>query len=104
MKSIFDMEKNHTLKLAESSELGWEMALSHNFDLILMDINLPGISGRELAEKLRETEQYKNKPIIAVSACVMKSDTESTRGVFDAYISKPFQVAELLSVVEEQLK
>jgi len=102
MESFFNQQP-FQLEMVETGELGWETAMAHNFDLILMDINLPGIGGRELARQLRETERYKNKPIFAVTAAAMKHDIESAKGLFDYYLTKPLDLSELAQVLKKYL-
>lgn len=83
--------------------LGLEIVRENNPDLILLDINLPGMDGFEVLQKLRE-EQGDAIPVIAVSANAMKSDIE--RGLdagFDAYVTKPIQIAELMNKVNQLL-
>lgn len=58
MKAIFD-RKPHNLTIAETGELGLQSALEHNLDLTLMDIHLPRIDSKEVAQKLRKHEYYK---------------------------------------------
>jgi CheY-like chemotaxis protein len=103
MKSLFDRFNNCTLQMADTAELGWDAALETDFDLVLMDINLPGIDGKELTRKLRETDTYQSKPIIAVSAAAMNHDIESTKDLFDEYVTKPVQIPELLSAMKKHL-
>lgn len=100
MESIFTKLKDYQLTMVESGELGWDAALENEFDCILMDINLPGIDGKELTQKLRETHQYKNKPIIAVSAAAMTHNVESAENLFDNYLTKPIDIAELIQTLK----
>jgi len=102
MKSVFS-RLPHTLEMVETGELGLEMALKHDFDLILMDINLPGIDGKEVTRQLREAESYRNKPIIAVSAAAMNHDIQSAEGLFDDYITKPLDIAGLINILDKYL-
>jgi len=99
MQSIIARQKNYALTMVETGELGWDICMEQDFDLILMDINLPGMDGKELTAKLREIDKYKNKPIIAVSAAAMKHDIEDKSDLFDDYITKPIQIPELLKVL-----
>ena len=74
-------------------------------DLILMDINLPGMDGIEAMNALRAFETTKEIPVIAVSAAVMKDDYE--RGMaagFKAYLTKPFEVAKLVEAITIELQ
>jgi len=103
MQSFFNRQP-HTLEMEESAELGLDNALRHDYDLILMDINLPGMDGKNLAQKLRETVDYKNKPIVAVTAAAMKHDIDSAQGLFDNYVTKPLEFPELQSILNKHLK
>jgi two-component system, cell cycle response regulator DivK len=78
-----------------------EFAHRHKPDVILMDIQLPDISGMEAARQLKEDELTRMIPIIAVTAFAMSGDEKKILASgCDAYISKPFSVAELLKLVE----
>lgn len=71
-----------------------EMAREHHPDLILMDIQLPEVSGLEVTRWIKDDEDLKSIPIIAVTAFAMKGDEERIRaGGCEAYISKPITVA-----------
>jgi two-component system cell cycle response regulator DivK len=80
------------------------LARQHRPDLILMDIQLPEISGLEVAKWLKDDEELAHIPIIAVTAFAMKGDEERIRqGGCEAYISKPISVAHFLEVVRGRL-
>jgi CheY-like chemotaxis protein len=67
-----------------------------------MDINLPGMSGYDAAERLREWPETKDIPVIALTAAAMAGDRKRAQDVgFHRYLTKPVRVAELLSVLEE---
>jgi len=102
MESVFD-GLPHSLDMAETGELGLNTALKYDFDLILMDIHLPGIDGKEVAQQLRETERYRSRPIIAVTAAAMQHDMQMAEGLFDEYITKPLDIAELINVLNKYL-
>jgi len=102
MRSIFN-KLPYKLETAETGELGWEIALKQDFDLILVDIHLPGISGGELTKKLRQTEQCAHKPIVAVTAAAMPHDIELYNHLFDDYITKPLDIAKLKSTLKKYL-
>ena len=103
MEAIFEDQQEYILQMAETAEIGLDMALKQNFDLLLFDVNLPEMNGRELTKKLREDSNYENKPIIAVSAAAMAHDIQDDEGLFDDYITKPFKVSQLLEVLEKHL-
>ncbi|BBU61804.1 response regulator [Methylosinus sp. C49] len=76
------------------------LARSHSPDLILMDIQLPEISGLEVTRWIKDDEQLRSIPIIAITAFAMKGDEEKIRqGGCEAYLSKPISVARFLETV-----
>lgn len=81
-----------------------EIARSHRPDLILMDIQLPEVSGLEVTKWLKEDDELRAIPVIAVTAFAMKGDEERIRqGGCEAYISKPISVAKFLETVRSYL-
>ncbi|WP_122466020.1 MULTISPECIES: response regulator [Brevundimonas] len=80
------------------------IARAHRPDLILMDIQLPEISGLEVTKWLKDDEDLASIPVIAVTAFAMKGDEERIReGGCEAYISKPISVMHFLAVVKKHL-
>src|SRR5207237_3768895 len=78
------------------------LAQQYKPDLILMDIQLPDISGIEATQRLKSDEQTHTIPIIAVTAFAMSGDeARILASGCDAYLSKPFNVAEFLRLVEQ---
>ncbi|MGE3831632.1 MAG: response regulator [Parvibaculaceae bacterium] len=74
-------------------------------DLILMDIQLPEVSGIEVTKWLKEDDDLRKIPVIAVTAFAMKGDEEKIReGGCEAYISKPISVMSFLKTVDSFLK
>ena len=102
-KLLTDILEYHgyiTLK-TELGDAALELAHQHRPDLILMDIELPDISGMEAARRLKEDDQTRTIPIIAVTASAMPGDkAQILLSGCDAYISKPFDMAEFLKLVE----
>ena len=85
--------------------LGLELAMEHLPDLILLDINLPGMDGYEVLEQLRSKDASKDIPVIAISANAMPKDLKKGEDAgFDGYITKPVNVKELLEKVETKLE
>ncbi|NOR68868.1 MAG: PAS domain S-box protein, partial [Methylomarinum sp.] len=103
MQSFFNHKKGYTLHFAETGELGWEMITKQDFDLILMDIHLPGINGKELTNRLKEQTALKHIPVIAVTAAAMLHDIDNNKDLFDAYITKPIQFAALNDALKKYL-
>ncbi len=93
----------HTLRTKDGIE-ALQMARQHRPDLILMDIQLPEISGLEVTKWLKEDESLRQIPVIAVTAFAMKGDEEKIReGGCEAYIAKPISVLGFLRTVERFL-
>jgi two-component system cell cycle response regulator DivK len=77
------------------------LAREHAPDLILMDIQLPEVSGLEVTKWLKEDDRLHAIPVIAVTAFAMKGDEERIRkGGCEAYISKPISVSKFLETIE----
>jgi two-component system cell cycle response regulator DivK len=76
------------------------LARQHRPSLILMDIQLPEVSGLEVTKWLKEDAELKDIPVIAVTAFAMKGDEERIRsGGCEAYVSKPISVTNFLDTV-----
>jgi two-component system cell cycle response regulator DivK len=81
-----------------------KMARQYRPDLILMDIQLPEVSGIEVTKWLKEDDDLRSIPVVAVTAFAMKGDEEKIReGGCEAYIAKPISVAHFLKTVERFL-
>ena len=80
------------------------LARKHHPDLILMDIQLPEISGLQVTQWIKEDDDLRMIPVIPVTAFAMKGDEEKIRdGGCEAYIAKPISVASFLRTVEQFL-
>lgn len=81
-----------------------DLARHHKPDLILMDIQLPEVSGLDVTKWLKEDDVLQRIPVIAVTAFAMKGDEERIRqGGCEAYISKPISVVKFLETVKSYL-
>ena len=77
-----------------------KLARQHHPDLILMDIQLPEVSGLEVTRWLKEDDELRKIPVIAVTAFAMKGDEEKIRGGgCEAYIAKPISVSNFLDTI-----
>ena len=77
-----------------------KLARQHHPDLILMDIQLPQVSGLEVTRWLKEDDDLRHIPVIAVTAFAMKGDEEKIRsGGCEAYIAKPISVTNFLDTI-----
>ena len=78
---------------AQSGEEGVAVAASSSLDLVLMDLQLPGIGGHEALQRIRADSRYREVPVVAVTAFAMKDDVERAEAAgFDGYIAKPISV------------
>jgi two-component system, cell cycle response regulator DivK len=106
MKLLQDLLEVHgyvTLQTKDGME-ALKLARLHHPDLILMDIQLPDVSGLEVTKWIKGDDDLKTIPIIAVTAFVMKGDEEQIReGGCEAYIAKPISVVNLLRTVRRLL-
>lgn len=81
-----------------------EIARENKPDLILMDIQLPEISGLDVTKNLKDDDELQDIPVIAITAFAMKGDEEKIReGGCEDYISKPISVVNFLETVNKYL-
>ncbi len=106
-EAIADLEKDYLelsgfkVEIEERGDSGLTRALSEEFDLIILDLMLPGVDGFEICKQIREE---KNIPVIMVSA--KKDDIDKIRGLglgADDYMTKPFSPSELVARVKAHM-
>lgn len=94
----------HTVLSAVDAEAGLTLAREEIPDLILMDIQLPGMDGLEATALLKRDDLTRAIPVVALTALAMKGDEERIRSAgCDGYIAKPMRTQELLTGVAAQL-
>ena len=103
--STFLLESaGHIVVAATSAEIGLTLALECRPDLILMDIQLPGMDGLQATALLKQNEVTRRIPVIALTALAMKGDEERIRAAgCDGYIAKPLAYKDFLAVVAAHL-
>ena len=80
------------------------MVRDHRPDLIVMDIQLPGVSGLDITKTIKADNQLKDTPVVAVTAFAMKGDEEKIRDAgCDAYISKPISIPIFMETITKFL-
>ena len=107
MKLVRDVlqVKGYATLEAGTAEDGLAMAAQRRPDLILMDIQLPGMSGIDALRLLRADQATASIPVIAVTASVMQQDRKHiTEAGFDAYLGKPLDLKEFLATVQRMLE
>ena len=94
----------YILLQATDGEEALQAAVRHKPDLIIMDMQLPKVSGLEVTGRLRKMAFFRRLPILAVTAYAMKGDREKAiEAGCDAYLSKPINTRELPEVVAKML-
>src|SRR5450432_4104701 len=103
--AVFLLESaGHTVLSARDAEAGLTLARGEQPNLILMDIQLPGMDGLEATALLKRDESTRAIPVIALTALAMKGDEARIRAAgCDGYIAKPMRYPEFLKTVAEQL-
>ncbi|BAI72507.1 two-component response regulator [Azospirillum sp. B510] len=106
MKLFHDLLEAHgygTLQTREGVE-AMRLAREHRPDLILMDIQLPEVSGLEVTRWIKDDPELKSIPVVAVTAFAMKGDEEKIRqGGCEDYVAKPISVVKFLETVKKFL-
>lgn len=104
MKLFHDLLEVHgyqTIQTKDGRE-ALDLTRQHNPDLVLMDIQLPEVSGLEVTKWIKDDDSLKHIPVIAVTAFAMKGDEEKIlQGGCEAYIAKPISVSHFLDTIEK---
>ena len=96
---------DHTVVKARDAEAGVALAASERPDLILMDIQLPGMDGLQATAILKADASTRDIPVIALTALAMKGDEERIRGAgCDGYIAKPLSYKDFLLTISRELE
>ncbi len=97
---VLEMRGYNILQAKDGME-GWRIAREQRPDLIIMDIQLPDVSGLEVTKWLKDDETLKSIPVIAVTAFAMDGDEERfLEGGCDDYLVKPISISNFLQTVE----
>jgi CheY-like chemotaxis protein len=101
MRDVLGDFEELDLATAPTAEMGIELALGRRPDAIIMDINLPGMSGVEALARIREEPSIAHVPVIALTAAASERDRQrGTQAGFYRYLTKPIQIEELLGALE----
>jgi two-component system cell cycle response regulator DivK len=106
MKLFSDLLEAHGYRVIQTRDglSALDLARRHKPDLVLMDIQLPEVSGIEVTKWMKEADDLKHIPVIAVTAFAMKGDEEVIRqGGCEAYISKPISVPRFIETIKSYL-
>ena len=101
VRDVLQVKGYQTLE-AGTGEDGLKVAREKKPDLILMDIQLPGMSGIEALKALRAAPETAAIPVVAITASVMQQDRQQVMSAgFDGFIDKPFNLRSLLDTVQQ---
>ena len=103
MKLFHDLLEAHGYAIVQTrnGHEAIDLARAHRPDLILMDIQLPEVSGLEVTKWIKEDDELRAIPVIAVTAFAMKGDEEKIRqGGCEAYLSKPISIDKFIETVK----
>ena len=104
MSELVDDLASVELLTAPTAEIGLPLIRAHRPAAVIMDINLPGMSGLDAVKQLREWPETRDIPIVGLSAAALVKDTARAKDAgFYRYLTKPVKVAELTAVLEELL-
>lgn len=104
LASLLLLRVDHTLLCAVDAETGLTLARADQPDLILMDIQLPGMDGLAATTLLKQDPATAAIPVIALTAMAMKEDEEKARVAgCDAYVAKPLRYQELYATIDALL-
>ena len=96
--------RGHRIVQTRSGVEAVDIARRYRPDLILMDIQLPEVSGLEVTQWLKDDDELRHIPVIAITAFAMKGDEEKIRqGGCEAYLSKPISVVKFLETVRNYI-
>lgn len=101
---VMGMRENVHLLTAHTPELGIELALGHRPDLILLDINMPGMDGYQVLKVFQTSAELRHIPVVAITANAMPRDIERGKAAgFTDYLTKPLDIGRFLQVADALL-
>ena len=104
VENLFSEFQNINLDISSTAEEGLTALESKHFDLIILDINLPGMDGYSALNKIKQDATTKDIPVVALSASASADDIKKgLKAGFNKYVTKPIVISELVSIVNEEL-
>ena len=104
VQKVLEQRRHTHMLAAHTPELGLDLARIHRPDIILLDINLPGMSGYEVREVLRGDDRLSSIPVIAITASAMPDDVKRVKAAgFDGYLAKPLDIRRFLELLDWHL-
>ena len=104
MQQVVRHYLNTEIQIAMTGQKGIELAKKNTFQLVFIDIDLPDINGIDVLKTIKQLEQYREIPIVAVSANAMKSEIDTAIAAgFSNYITKPFEFQSITHILDRFL-
>lgn len=101
IKTYFEQQKKSVeLRVATSGVAGIDMIREQVPSIILMDIELPDMNGKQVALLIKNDPAYSHIPIVAVTAVAMQDDIENAEAIFDHYLTKPINFIEFQKILD----
>ena len=105
METLIDRMAGITMVSAHTGELGLELAEVHKPDVVILDINLPGINGFQAIRRLKKSEGTRDIPVIALTANAKLSEVKrGLKAGFHRYLTKPIRIHEIMAGLESALE
>ncbi|HEX3048231.1 MAG TPA: response regulator [Bacillota bacterium] len=97
-------EHGHEVMIAANGDTGWELMLqTGKLDLLLVDLNMPGMTGSQFILKMRTETGFRDIPVILITGSIPDDRTFPPAGSYQDYISKPFDIDDVIAKVERLL-
>ena len=104
-KAVLGTIPNLDISTSITGKEGLQLIKTNDIDVIILDIQLPDMSGIDICKELRKLEKYKKTPILAVTSFAMKGDKERILDAgFNDYIPKPLQIKEFRESIKKYLE
>ena len=105
METLIDRMAGITMVSAHTGELGLELAEVHKPDVVILDINLPGINGFQAFRRLKKSEATRDIPVIALTANAKPSEVKrGLKAGFHRYLTKLIRIHEITAALESALE
>lgn len=96
--------RGYTLREAMTGEMALAIVAETPLDMVLLDVQMPGLSGLDVVRQIRAIPAHRALPVIAITAMAMKGDREAVLAAgFTDYLAKPYRTADVLALVARHL-
>ena len=96
--------RGYTLREAMTGEMALAIVAETPLDMVLLDVQMPGLSGLDVVRQIRAIPAHRALPVIAITAMAMKGDREAVLAAgFTDYLAKPYRTADVLALVAHHL-